>query len=508
MDKHDFEPDDEGFRTLLLVTDRWSGYAFDLYLKDHTALSIIEALTYLINHLKYQHSIDVKVIECDNEFTDIKPEVARTLSKRNIRLEPSAPYTQSQNGAAERLGGVIKNKIRAMRISSNLPAKLWREVTHAAVYLYNRTPRYYYNWSTPYERFHMILALRNGLQVKERKPQQAHLRVYGCKAYAATSTYLAKKERLKRLHPRNWIGYLVGYDSTNIYRVWNPKSNRVVRTRDVIFDEDCIFPGSIEQLKDELRDIKLDDLQQLLNRVDMPPQCLPTEEEAEADREDDSPTFMLTHQPDEEVHIMTEPEAVDTASRALQLTEEMERLEQEAYPTPHPTPPASCLAGAITREGQVESQPQSSQSQPWNAAFAAGLLAGKLNVGPTRASAIRQIRKPNQSRERTKSGPFLNRDQVVKRIQSGGLVKLHRRELPPEPKSHRDLADHPLGPEFQEAEREHLQSHKITNSWSAVPKHTPDKRREVLGCMWVYVYKCDKHGRLNKLKARLVIQGD
>jgi hypothetical protein len=137
MDKHDFELDDEGFRTLLLVTDRWSGYVFDLYLKDHTALLIIEALTYLINHLKYQHSINVKVIECDNEFTDIKSEVVRTLSKHNIRLEPSVPYTQSQNRAAKRLGGVIKNKICAMRISLNLPVKLWREVTYAAVYLYN-----------------------------------------------------------------------------------------------------------------------------------------------------------------------------------------------------------------------------------------------------------------------------------------------------------------------------------------------------------------------------------
>jgi hypothetical protein len=39
------------------------------------ALLIIEAFTYLINYLKYQHAIDVKVIECNNEFIDIKPEV-------------------------------------------------------------------------------------------------------------------------------------------------------------------------------------------------------------------------------------------------------------------------------------------------------------------------------------------------------------------------------------------------------------------------------------------------
>src|SRR4029077_10746745 len=32
--------------------------------------------------------------------------------------------------------------------------------------------------------------------------------------------------------------------------------------------------------------------------------------------------------------------------------------------------------------------------------------------------------------------------------------------------------------------------------------------RRVLDCMWVYVYKFDKHGRLLKCKARLVVRGD
>jgi hypothetical protein len=144
-----------------------------------------------------------------------------------------------------------------MRISSHLPAELWREVTRAAVYLYNQTPRYYYNWNTPYERFFTSLTMRNGVQITDQKPQQAHLRVYGCKAYAASSTYLNKRERLKCLNPHNWIRYLVGYDSTNVYRIWNPKKNRIERVRDVIFDEDCVFPGTIDQLKDDFWDVKL-----------------------------------------------------------------------------------------------------------------------------------------------------------------------------------------------------------------------------------------------------------
>lgn len=31
---------------------------------------------------------------------------------------------------------------------------------------------------------------------------------------------------------------------------------------------------------------------------------------------------------------------------------------------------------------------------------------------------------------------------------------------------------------------------------------------KVLGCRWVYAYKFDKHSRLQKVKARLVIRGD
>jgi hypothetical protein len=40
--------------------------------------------------------------------------------------------------------------------------------------------------------------------------------------------------------------------------------------RDVIFDEDYVFLGSMEHLKDKLQDIKLDELQQLLNHVNVP----------------------------------------------------------------------------------------------------------------------------------------------------------------------------------------------------------------------------------------------
>jgi len=168
-------------------------------------------------------------------------------------VEPLALRTQDQNGGAERSGGVIKEKARAMR--GNLPTALWCEITRAAVYLYNRTPRYQNRWKTPYELYY------------GRKPGLEHLKTYGCKAFAMTPDAQQKKNRLKRLHPRVWIGYLVGYASSNIYRIWIPWKGKVIAIRDVIFDEARIFDGREETLRDEVREADLSKLAKELQKI-------------------------------------------------------------------------------------------------------------------------------------------------------------------------------------------------------------------------------------------------
>jgi len=46
-------------------------------------------------------------------------------------------------------------------------------------------------------------------------------------------------------------------------------------------------------------------------------------------------------------------------------------------------------------------------------------------------------------------------------------------------------------------------------SWTEIDKGDPRiKGKQILDCMWVYIYKFDKHGRFQKCKARLVIRGD
>ena len=247
----DLAPDPAGICSAMLLTCRKSAYVFDAYLVNRKVPSLQRAIANFLTKVEKQHGLVVKRIETDNEL--MRSEAMRKMfTARGVVVERSAPDTQAQNGGAERSGGVIKIKARALRIAARLPHYLWVEVYKAAVYLFNRTPRRSLNWQTPYEVFHSAVARASGNQLAMRKPKMLHLRNYGCRAYAITADALKKENRLLKLNPNAWIGYLVRYESTNIYRVWNPKANKVIRTRDVTFDEDNLFDGDITKFKDDL----------------------------------------------------------------------------------------------------------------------------------------------------------------------------------------------------------------------------------------------------------------
>ena len=59
----------------MLITDRWSGYIWDYYLKDRTGPSIIAVFKSLFGILDRRYGIKPTVIECDNELTTQKPKV-------------------------------------------------------------------------------------------------------------------------------------------------------------------------------------------------------------------------------------------------------------------------------------------------------------------------------------------------------------------------------------------------------------------------------------------------
>lgn len=492
-------PDAEGFDSLMLFTDRWSGYIWEFYLQNRTQKNLCIAFTSFLTYLERQYQVKPRTFECDNEIKLIKRAVALMLEEQGISIEASAPDTQAQNGGAERSGGIIESKSRAMRQGAHLPEDLWREVYGAAIYLHNRMPKYTFNWKSPYDRLHTFFAHRDGIVVTDRKPQQGHLRVYGCKAFAMTTTAQRKSQRIHKLDPRAFIGYLVGYQSTNIYRIWNPLLNKVISTRDVIFNEDEVFPGSIEELKDDFLRVKRSEITALLEGLEEPE----LEPESRGEHSDDPipPIFE-----DDDAYAV-ESRDID-GGEAEQDNKAKDSADGDAngpeslYPTPRMSPLAALFSKCITEIPDYPltpmaddfddfDSPERKESSFLQAAFAAGRLVAPIGKyeGKTidRARLHRLLRQPPR--------------------RANTQERVHSRELPPPPRHHGELPKHPLGELFLMAEKTHLQSHEEMNSWIEVLKEEA-RGHQILDCMWVYTYKFDKAGFFIKCKARLVVRGD
>ncbi len=83
-----------------------------------------------------------------------------------------------------------------------------------------------------------------------------------------------------------------------------------------------------------------------------------------------------------------------------------------------------------------------------------------------------------------------------------------RRDLPPELVNCQKLKRHPFEERFRtDIEILIPQQKKQFKSWKSV-SNANAKSHQVLRCQWVLEYKTDKHGRLQKCKARLVVCGN
>jgi hypothetical protein len=90
-----------------------------------------------------------------------------------MKVKLLAPNTQGHSGGAERSGGVLKNKERAMHVKARLPHALWPEIGETAIYLCNKFPNYgdsNTRWKFSYTRFRRAVSLARRMpNIKETK---------------------------------------------------------------------------------------------------------------------------------------------------------------------------------------------------------------------------------------------------------------------------------------------------------------------------------------------------
>jgi hypothetical protein len=163
----------------------------------------------------------IKVLRSDNGGEYTSNQFEAYLKAQGIAHQTSAPHTPQQNGVAERADRTIVEMARSMIHGQGLGLEFWAEAVSNAVYIRNRCPTSAVHGKTPQEAW------------CGRKPSVAHIRVFGCIAYAkipdASRTKLEAKS-VKCL----FLGYCEG---SKAYRLICLESRKIIRCCDVTFCE-------------------------------------------------------------------------------------------------------------------------------------------------------------------------------------------------------------------------------------------------------------------------------
>ncbi|CAL5403117.1 unnamed protein product [Camellia sinensis] len=153
-------------------------------------------------------------------------EFANFCEMHGIKKQLTASYTPQQNGVAEQKNRTILNMVRSMLSTSGLPKSFWPEAILWSIHLLNRSP---------------TIAVRNMTPEKAwsgRQPSVAHLRIFGCIAYAHVPD-----EKRKKLDDKGVKGIFLGIsEQSKAYKLYNPITEKIVISRDVVFDEDKTWP--------------------------------------------------------------------------------------------------------------------------------------------------------------------------------------------------------------------------------------------------------------------------
>ena len=444
VDFHDFEQS-ANIKSCVLITDMASGFTWDYYLPDRTAATICacleDAFRLITNHL----SASIKIVEADQEIVSVKPAVRKWIESQGISLEPSAPYAPEQNGGAEANGQTIKTKARTLAVHSGVPMSVWPETMRAAVFLHNRTPSARRNFTTPY------------YALFKEKPDVSFLRVYGCKAFALTRITQRMEKKLSKLDPKAWVGFLVGYNASNIFRIWNPQDGKISITRDVVFDEFTLF----RQCAITQSSYSPEPFSQQLHPDAVWPQYCPPSAQIPTDLDEPRQTSF------------EEPPDPNAALFCMGYLSE---------PVAFPDPAFACYT--LTTSVCNPKILRTTSPQTWQyaclAASSKPLTFRRQHIATTTATA----------------------DELMQHKLANTL---HQDNLPSIPRTVAEARRGPLASDWEKAMTDHLATHQSANSWTVIE---PDPTKVTIDSKWVYTYKFDEKGSLLKFKARLVARGD
>ncbi|CAL2241824.1 unnamed protein product [Prunus armeniaca] len=141
--------------------------------------------------------------------------------KNGIHMQLTAAYLPQQNGVAERKNRTIMNMVRSMLAKMKVPKKYWPEAVNWSSHILNRCPTHAMKSVTPEEAW------------SGKKPQVNYFKVFGCLAYVHTPDNLITK-----LDDKSTKYVVLGVsEESKAYKLYNPETQKIIISKDVVFDE-------------------------------------------------------------------------------------------------------------------------------------------------------------------------------------------------------------------------------------------------------------------------------
>jgi hypothetical protein len=178
--------------------------------------------------LKNEHPNCLKAIRNDNGTEFRNNSFDQFCHEHDVDQQFSAPHVPQQNVFVEQKNCTLAEMARTMLDKNMTPRRFWADAISTACYISNQIFLRSILKLTPFE-------LHFG-----RKPSVSHLRPFGCKCF------ILKRGNLNKFESHFSNDILLGYTSHGrSYKVFNLKTNTVVESCDVTFDETASYPRDV-----------------------------------------------------------------------------------------------------------------------------------------------------------------------------------------------------------------------------------------------------------------------
>jgi hypothetical protein len=165
----------------------------------------------------------ISSLRTDNGGEYMSNVFATFLSEAGISHEPGTPHSPELNGVAERMNRTISNLICCSLLGANLPKSFWAAALRHVLFTLNVVP-----CKTP-------AGFCSPKSVLGKTPLNLkYLHPFGCMTW-----YKVPEANRKKLDVKGRAAILLLYlQDGNGYRVWDLERRVVVKSRDVIFEDD------------------------------------------------------------------------------------------------------------------------------------------------------------------------------------------------------------------------------------------------------------------------------